>query len=470
MTPNDLFNTIISLSLPIAVGYALVRLLCRNVSLEPLPTLAIAYGLGMGILSQTMLLLGVLDIPYSRVTIGSFLLLTFLVLMVACHRKQGDSSHSSKTKQPAPLSVWDALSHPAVSLTRRQKIFCLLGLLYVFYNVLFVFWRTLNIPIEGWDSIATIAFKAKIFFFDRSLRGLALPHISYPTHVSFLQAWIALNLGRWDDILVNMTLPFTFLAYLIPHFYFLKSRTNAAWAVGGLCLLLSSNFFVYHATIPYADFSLMYYNCTAILLLLLWAGQRHAAVLILAALFSGFTTFVKLEGTIYLGLHTALFILLLLGGKGFSLKEKWINFLTFLIPSYGIAGLFHIYKIAVKTTGMEGRLNLSFSPDQAHRLQIIMENMQGTFFLSGNWNILWLLLMVGIFLNWSNIKQQREIRLLGITLGMFLAVYIAFFTFTRIYIDYYNTYNALSRVILHFFPLVTWLIILLYYPQGRAEK
>ena len=343
-----------------------------------------------------------------------------------------------------------------------QKFLYGFGLLYIAYNIIFVFWCALNIPVQGWDAVATVTFKAKIFFFDRSIHQLNLPHFSYPLHVSFLQSWIALNIGRWDEYVINIIFPLTFLACLILHYYFLKSRTDPLWAIAGTCLLLSSNFFVYHATIPYADFSLMYYNCTTILLLLTWDKQKNAALLILAAVFAGMTTFVKLEGTIYLALYTVFLILLLKDTQKFSLKEKWNNLFLFIFPSYGISGLFHGYKKIVGVTGMEGRLKFAFTDEHFHRLPAFIENFGSDLFSSGNWNILWILLLVGLLLQFHKNKHQREIKLLGATMGMFFLVYVVFFVLTRTSIDYHNT---VSRVMLHFFPLLTWLIILLYYPQ-----
>lgn len=458
-------NLMISLLLPTIVGYALVILLCRRISTEPFLVLALAYGLGMGILSQIMLLLGITNIPYTRWTIEFFLVLTLGGVLLPLAKKQKASFLQSAGKPPDHSSVWSAPADAFVPLNKKQKAFCLFGYLYIAYNILIIFLRSSNNLVESWDSIATITLKAKVFFFDHALRHLPLSHISYPLHVSFLQTWTALNLERWDETLINAPILLTCFSFLVLHYYFLRSRTNAAWAVGGVCLLLASNFFVYHASIPYADFSLMYYNCAAIALILVWAKENDPGLLVLASLFSGFMTFVKLEGTLYLGLHTLFFVFLLVEINRYTLKEKSANLLTFVIPSYGIAGVFHLYKMIAGITGMEERLGLTLRSDLLQRSQIIIKDLAQTFFFSGNWNMLWVVLLVGILTDWSRVKQDHEIRLLVALLGMFLIVYILFFLFTPIHIDYYNIYNALSRIILHFFPLVTWIIILLFYPQ-----
>ncbi len=470
MSDFPLINLTISLLLPTIVGHALATLLCPRISKEPFLLLALTYGLGMGILSQIMLLLGIANIAYTRWTIGSFLVLTLVGTLIPLAKKQRTSFFQNTGKPLDQSSGWNAPADPLIPLNKKQKAFRLLGSLYIAYSILIIFLHSSTNLVKSWDSIATVTLKAKVFFFDHTLRHLPLSHISYPLHVSFLETWTALNLGYWDEILINAPIFLTCLSFLVVHYYFLKSKTNAAWALGGVCLLLTSNFFTYHASIPYADFSLMYYNCAAIALILLWAEKNDHGVLILAALFSGLMSFVKLEGTLYLGLHTLFFILLLAGIKKYTLKEKITNLFTFAIPSYGIAGVFHLYKMITGITGMEGRLGPTWKTDLLQRSQIIIKNLVQTFFFSGNWNILWVILLVGVLTNWSKIKQDREIRLLVALLGMFLVVYVAFFLFTPIYIDYHNTYNALSRTILHFFPLATWVIILLFYPRSESNS
>ncbi len=463
MTSSEWLSLLVSLLLPLSTGHALVVLLCRRASIDLLPCLAISYGLGMGILSQWMLLLGMAQIPLNLMTIGIPLTFVTISLSILALTKLKKNPPSADANRP----LWAADPESLASPRLPYMISGLIMWTYVLYNVIFVLWCSLNIPVQSWDAVATVAFKAKIFFFDRSIHQLSLPHFSYPLHVSFLQSWIALNMGRWDECVINIIFPLTFLAYLILHYYFLKSRTDSLWALAGTCLLLSSNFFIYHATIPYADFSLMYYNCTAILLLLTWDKQKNATLLLLAAIFAGMTTFVKLEGTIYLALHTVLLIFLLKDNREFSLKEKWNNMFLFIFPGYGISGLFHVYKKMVGVTGMEGRLKFALTDEHVHRLPAIVENFGSNFFGPGNWNMLWVLLMGGLLLHFQKIKYQRDIKILGRTMGMFFLVYVVFFVLTQKPIDYYNT---VSRVMLHFFPLLTWLIILLYYPQKQTFK
>jgi len=316
-------------------------------------------------------------------------------------------------------------------------------------------------PIASWDAIATIAFKAKIFFFEPSLPLLnLLPHSSYPLFVPFIESWIAFNLGFWDNILIKIIFPCAFLSYLTIHYKFLADFTNKTWALLGCVILLSSNFFIYHATISYRDFFMMYFNCITIMLLIYWSQRKENSFLILAALFAGFATFTKLEGTGYLLIHTLLVIVILWNNKEMTLSNKFKKFLLFVIPSYLLCLPFHIYKFATGIAGMAGRMNLEVTQENIARLPTLINDFASNLFWSGNWNIIWFLLLISLLCNYKKLWHSPNIKLLTFPLLMFFVVYLFILTLTPTKI---SNPGLLSRIILHFFPLSVLIIILLNY-------
>ena len=49
------------------------------------------------------------------------------------------------------------------------------------HSIFYIFWKSINEPIYSWDALATVALKAKIFFFEKHLPPLhLLPHPTYP--------------------------------------------------------------------------------------------------------------------------------------------------------------------------------------------------------------------------------------------------------------------------------------------------
>lgn len=444
----------ISLALPFVTGYTFLNFLFRKNRLNLAVSLSLSYGLGLGILTQWMFLLGILGIKYNVQIIGAPLLI-FSIFLVPFVFKRGKKNYVSTVTMS--------------SIKTLDKVFCVLLGAYIVYYIFYVFWRALNIPIYSWDAIASIAFKAKVFFFEKTIPNLknfpSVSHPSYPIHVPLIQTWIALNLGVWNEQLIKIIFPIAFLSFIIIHNNFLTYYTNKKWALFGTVLLISSNLLILHATISYRDLFLLYYNCTTIILLLLWNSKKDDAFLILAALYAGFATFTKLEGTAYLVIYTALFFLILLYQKISPFRKNLNKFLKFTIPGFSICFFYHFYKILTKVPTEKLRFNFTWA--SLSRIPIILEKFAEDIFLSGNWNIIWFLLVLSLVVNFTKFRKKIEVKLLFLTLAMFFGLYFlnCLLTENFIWILGISKVPGLSRLILHFFPLATMLIILLNYPN-----
>ncbi len=444
----------LAVGIPLGLGYSVVIVLFQKRPLGILFSLALAYGLGMGLLTQWMLILGALKIPLGVATIGLPLIsltigLSIAITVLGKNIKPLTLSRSNVTEQK-----WDVLS--------------IILALYVLYCVVYIFWRSLSIPIADWDAIATIAFKAKVFFDERSLAHLkTLPYDSYPLHVSFLETWIAMNLSHWDDQLIKVIFPLTFLSYLSIQYYFLRIFVNRRWALLGNILLVGSNFFMYHATIGYRDFTLMYYNCVTIILLTLWNCQKEDAYLVMAGLFSGFTTFSKMEGMIYLLLHVIILIFILVKINPYSFLNSLRKLCKFGIPSFGIYFIYFFYKFFTKAHLVKQGTEISLSWDNLNRIPTIIYKFLENLFLTGNWNLIWVLFLLSI-INPHKVKQRAAITIPLFTLAIFGVSFFLFFLLTP-YFEWISVPGKedalLSRIILHCFPLSTILIILLNSPS-----
>ncbi|MFA5261107.1 MAG: hypothetical protein WC450_07775 [Candidatus Omnitrophota bacterium] len=417
----------------------------------------LAYGIGMGSLALWMFIFGVYNGTFRASTLSlPFLSIILAFLLGRCFKKSPFETGFKKAAQPQNSDV----------LTSPEKILSFIFWIYILYYITFVFWRSLHIPVFVWDGVATIAYKAKIFFYNKGLVPLRiLPHPSYPLLVPLLKTWIALNLSQWDDQLIKFFFPFTFVAYLSVQYHFLKILTNKFWALLGTALLVSSNIFVFFATVSYRDFFLLYFNCTAIILLLLWNKERIAAYLFSAAFFSGITTFTKLEGSGYLFIHLTLLGILLIRDKTIPSREKLICGMKFLLPSGGILALFLTYKTLAQVPVTE-RIQFGFPWEHLDRIPAIFAKFGWNLFLTGNWNIIWLLL-VFCLLQLKIKKASPETWSIIITLSLFFSLYfiIAWLTPNFIWLAGSKAYDALTRVILHFFPLSTILITLILHSK-----
>ncbi len=450
-----------------AFGYCGI-LLCNH-RRDPLPMLfsiALAYGLGSGVLTVWMFFLGNLNIPLTIQATMFPLMLLPVTLMARFLTRHGPSI----LRRESPISFRIKFDPPS-------SIF-LIGLaLYTTY----VFWRASHVPISTWDAFATHAFNAKILYYERSLQYFNnMPHNNYPLHVPLLQAWLALANGQWDDQLIKMPFPFYFISTLIIMYYFLIHYTRPRWALLGMLLLSSSSFLVYHATIGYRDLTLLYYNFTTIILLLLWNKKNSYMFLILAALFSGFTSFTKLEGAGYLFIHLILLVGILLHQRHISIFNKIKNLLIFSIPSLSICLFFHAYRyLSLNQTTTQPvadsdafnlyQLKISVSSVLIERLGIVLQKFTANMFLTNNWGIVFFIFVLSLFrLKRKNITLEIKFLLLG--LFSFFFIYVSAYTLTQHFYWIAQTEDVLSRCILHFFPLIPTLIILMNFLQMKDKR
>src|SRR3989338_1358844 len=199
--------------LPLGLGYILTNLVLRRTVLDFFLAFPVGHGLGMGFLMQWMLFLGIFKIPYGLFSIGLPLII-FLLSLTALYLKTVSAKKWPIEGSPPLVPSFDNF--------RKEKeegvlanVCCIILLSYIIYQVIFVSWRALNFTVYTWDAIWYIARKAKFIFFERSLEHIGhLPWPSYPLQVPFSEAWVAFNIGRWDDQLIKIIFPVNFLAFL----------------------------------------------------------------------------------------------------------------------------------------------------------------------------------------------------------------------------------------------------------------
>ncbi|MCK5012577.1 MAG: hypothetical protein KAS66_02055 [Candidatus Omnitrophica bacterium] len=453
---STVFNTSIAMFIPLGIGLSLILIIFRKSRLGPSLSLALAYGLGLGVLTLWMVFLTIVDIPFTVMTTGLPILAAMFTPAYICRKKTGLGTLLFIKQMPNDK--------------RPLDLIVLLLLAYVTFYMMYVFWTALNIPVHVWDEIERVAFKAKIFYTQRSIMQLKyLPHPSYPVLIELAVTWLTLNLQSWNDQVIKIIIPFFFLFYSIIHFSFLKNFTNTRWALGGVALLAVSPLLIHHATMLYVDLPLMFYNCSAIILLLIWDMRKEDSYLFLASLFAGLASFTKVEGAFYFIIYFILLIFLLSDNTTYPLKKKVRSFVKFAIPCLTIFLFFFLYKAHAEITLVE-RAGYDFSLENLNRLPVIIEAFIRNLFLSGNWSIVWLILILSI-VHIERIIKIKQVRLLLLCLLLYFGILFVIFLMTPIYywISYDKAYGVLARLILHFYPISALLIILLNCPLSAKN-
>ncbi len=451
----NLLLTIQSISIPLILGFAITSYLFRKNPLDLFTNLALSWGLGMGILTHWMLILLIFRIKFDFISIY---LPLFSLTLFFLYLNFTDSRRKFKM-----------ISNNTSSFAQNGIDWIKVGIsIYIGYYLIYIFWRAITVPIYTWDELEATVLKSKLLFLERALDGLKyLPHPSYPLHIELAFTWVVLNLTSWDEQLPKIIFPITLIAYLRIQYFFLRYFANKRWSLFGLLLLMSSNLLIIHSTIAYRDLTLLYYTCSAIFFLLLWRINKESSFLIISSVFAGIATFTKLEGLAYLFVYLSLIVLILFQDKTYQIKDKIVLLLKFFMPSFGIAFFYIAYKFLAHVN-MQEKTQFDFTSGCINRLFLTITEFIDTLFLSYNWNIVWLILLFSLF-NVERIKKIIEIRVLFSALFLFFALYFlqSVLTTNFFWISGEKSYTTTPRLILHFFPLATVLIVLL---NGTSVK
>ncbi len=442
-----------SLLLPITLGAVLIRITTRN---DPIPkplAVALGYGLGTGILTHWMVIANFTGMPLSAPVINIPLGIALVIGIVSLLRQSRSVRRLQPNREPPDMI----------------SIVCGLVILFVTH---FILWRALNFPIFAWDTFSTMGLKGKSIYYDQTIRNLAfIPKFDYPIHIPLLTAWISFCMGEWNNTL-KILFPLPCFFYLVIQYYFLREFAARRWALLSVVFLLSCNFLIYHATITYRDIHMMYFNCSTLLLIAWWYRRQSGAWLLLSAVFAGLTSFIKLEGFGYMVLYNLLMTVLIWYRNAESARAKIMKNLEFALISGGIYAIYLIYRIFHILPYAAGRdevhaehfyinkINLATGAELLERMGVVLMRYIENFFMSGNWNVIPILFVLSLWQIFFSRNRHVGVVML-LFLGLFFGMYFVTFSATQHYVWVAKQHHVLSRSILHVFPILVTLTILL---------
>jgi len=192
-----IFKIVIALIIPFGAGLSFVHLLFKGKQVSMPLSFALAYGFGTGFLSLWMVLLAFLGVNFQFSVIAFPLLtMTLLVTLFLIKRKAFD---------------FHILERHAFFNEIKSDLISVALLIFICSYLAYIFWSALSIPVQVWDEIERVAFRAKVFSFDRTLNQLKyLPHPSYPILLELAITWIVINLNSWSDQIIKIITPMFF--------------------------------------------------------------------------------------------------------------------------------------------------------------------------------------------------------------------------------------------------------------------
>ena len=406
-------------------------------------------GLGLGLLSCEMFLLGLASVPYGllSVTVPQVLLMAAFYYLLRARGKG--------RPLVGLLGNGGALrAEPASSRPLRCILFVLSA--WIALKVGFVFFESLVRPINSWDAWAHWAGGAKFFFYER---GLALDsgpsgefffgkgvrtYIWYPLHLPLTQVWISLWLGDFHEIYAKAWAAVYFSSMLGVIYFAVKRESSRTCALLATFFLSSAPLITYHATGGYSDLPLAFYALAGAVCFFRYSETGRVGTLALSSAFLAIAVTTKDEGLFF---PVAFFLVLVL--FLFIEKKPRLHLLWFLVPLVTLAGPWLAFKAAYGLGFGHARTAEGLSEMELH-WQVIPHLLDAMFF-SSDFNL--------IFAFWAVLTVLGLRTVLSTRLGyLYLVVIQVMGVFALIYLvlepDLAETRSALPRNMLTYVPIV----------------
>ncbi len=423
----------LSLAVPCGLGYLILG---KVIKARPsiLLAAATAYPLGISAITFCLLLLGWTHASFFYV----FILIGLAGGYGAITAERRDL-HSKKIF--SRLTPWESF---------------LLALICLF--ILYAFWQASYYPIYAYDALAVEAFKAKVFFYDQDLNKLpGIIHSSFPLQIPLIMTWANLCITRWSDRVPQMQFPLLFISLIGLHLYILRHLAGRTWALIGGLALCASPLVMTHAAIPYRDLWMLYINSAALGFLIIWMKHDKApAPLLLAFIFAGIGTYVKLEGLAYLLVFIGALQYISRNTTTPFTPRNVVNALTALILT---AAPFMLFKLS-RGIPFNEKAVIDLSMSKLSLIPVALQKFVHEMFLSGNWNVIWAICAAVSIMEWKKVMQLREIKILAGALGLYLSVHLLTVLLTNNAHDLLHP-DTLSRIFIHFYFIPLWISVAL---------
>ena len=114
------------------------------------------------------------------------------------------------------------------------------------------------------------------------------------------------------------------------------------------------------------------------------------------------------------------------------------------------------------------QLKINISPVFIEKLSIVMQKFIANMFLTNNWGVVFPIFVLSL-LTLRKKTPALEIKFLLLSFFLFLSIYISAYALTQHFYWIAQTETVLSRCILHFFPLIPTLIILINFTPWEGK-
>jgi hypothetical protein len=335
----------VSLSIPVAVGYLLASwFLSDDAEVGVFERLFLGYGLGLGLLSLEMLVLGLLGVPYTIFSITAVQFLFSLVLVYLMYRGGG-------VKEALFSGGIGTGGRGAANLKSGWKLYLSLFLvIWVFFKMGLVVQESIVRPMYAWDTWANWSAGAKLFFYEKGLvldtadenffgKGYRV-FLGHPLNTPLLQVWIALWEGAFHEAHVKAWAAFYYISLMGILFLAVTRDSNPFYGIISVFFLSTVPILTFHGMEGYADLPLSYYGLAATVCLWRYMGTEKRGYLIVSGALLGAGCFTKNEGLLFFLAILAVLCLFIVLER----KKPLPAVFSFLIAFLVMAGPWFLFK------------------------------------------------------------------------------------------------------------------------------
>jgi hypothetical protein len=423
-----------ALAVPAATGFLFVTWCTRSdLKQSFFERLFLGFGIGTGMITFEMFLLGLLRIPLSMVVISIMQIATAILLGYLLYR----------SGTPWRQIFRQAAEGPGASLVKApylKRFIALVLIAWLLAKVLFVLYEGFSLPEHTSDSWEHWSSGAKFIFYEK---GLALDPRNehffgagylkvqrYPLNVPLMQVWVSLCIGEAHEVYMKVWNSLFFISMIGLLFFALRRETTLMIALLAAFFLSTVPLLTYHALTAYADLPLSFYALGAMVCFwktidALKSGRAGYAggLLVLTGACAALCVWTKVEGLFFAAAFSASLALYYL-----VKKISFTQVMAFLTPLVLITVPWYVFlrSISVPVSYSEGEL-LGATITKGIHFQVLPVIAEQILF-SANFNLIFLFLFLLIIVGYRRILQSGLGYLYAALLSvmvMFLVLYLA---------------------------------------------
>lgn len=446
---------VLGLVFPIAFGFFISLVISPGITI--VERIALAFGLGYGLLTLAMFLLNVAGFQFSP--LNTTLLLSGILIPSLFYLKLKRWPGLTSLRKTSPVPRKSGIPIPLS--TFEIAMILLLGFFVLSHVIIAAYW-----PVLSWDSLSTFDLRARIFAetqsipeaADRIRDNLFLPGyiggvFAYPPMTSLVHSW--LYLSGWENPKVFYSLLLISLATIF--YSSLRDYTPRYHSLLFTLILVTVPFFYEQAGDALTNFPFAFYFSVGTFYLYRWMLDQKRGFLVLSGLLLGLSSWVRRESLIFfLGYLVVLTI--------YSISRRRFRApLLFAVPYLAIEFLWGTYTLNVlqirSATAIPILLGALRRWPEAFNLTRWKEI--GPFLWSrlGNFRMFFFLPVVAILLYVDKIRQHRFLFLLVLSNLLIFAGGSYFFIVIRGWTTFSDSptrlFLMLLPVICYFVALVT---------------